>query len=140
MKRDDFERSLNGLAGEFDAWLECNNEQEVKDAINCYVSSCAAQYEAERNSLLAVIAKQKDALRDARASFMGLHPDFGGPIAAQMGAVIARLNEVITLNPENVRLVETGHVMRNEAGTDSTSLYYIETTETSNSFIEAKGE
>ncbi len=37
----------------------------------------------------------RNALIDARASFLGLQPDFGGPIAAQMGNAVKRINDVL---------------------------------------------
>lgn len=45
----------------------------------------------------------RSALADARASFLGLQPDFGGPVAAQMGKAIARINAVLTHNAANER-------------------------------------
>ena len=36
------------------------------------------------------------ALRDARASFLGLQPDFGGPVAAQMGKAIERIGAALS--------------------------------------------
>ena len=130
MKRDDFARSLNGLAGEFDAWLECNNEQEVKDAINCYVSSCAAHYEAERNSLLAVIAEKDKALKYARDS---ISHDQGKRGYMDDWSLIT---DALALTSENVRLVEYTEIWTDS---DNLTLYTIETTETNHSFIEAKG-
>lgn len=41
-------------------------------------------------------AKLRAALIDARASFLGLQPDFGGPVAAQMGKAIERINAALT--------------------------------------------
>ena len=40
-------------------------------------------------------AEAEAALIDARASFLGLQPDTGGPIAAQMGKAIARINDLL---------------------------------------------
>jgi len=36
---DIFISALHGSKGEIDAWLECNNEMEVRQAINAYVES-----------------------------------------------------------------------------------------------------
>ena len=40
---DDFKAALNGVKGEFDAWLECYNEVEVKAAINGLVAERDAE-------------------------------------------------------------------------------------------------
>lgn len=39
------------------------------------------------------------ALRDAKATLMNLQPDFGGPVAVQMGAAMERINEVLRDSP-----------------------------------------
>ena len=44
------------------------------------------------------LLKAKDAaLRDARASFLGLQPDFGGPISAQMGLAASHITKALAL-------------------------------------------
>jgi len=44
------------------------------------------------------LLKAKDAaLRDARASFLGLQPNLGGPISAQMGLAASRITKALAL-------------------------------------------
>ena len=39
------------------------------------------------------------ALRDAKATLMNLQPDFGGPVAVQMGAAMERIDKVLRDSP-----------------------------------------
>jgi DNA repair exonuclease SbcCD ATPase subunit len=49
----------------------------------------------ERDAWKAKAEKLAAALVEARASFLGLQPDFGGPISRQMGLAIARINAAL---------------------------------------------
>ena len=48
-----------------------------------------------------------EAMKEAKRSFLGLQPDFGGPIAAQMGNAIKRIDKAITANSESVAAWDT---------------------------------
>jgi hypothetical protein len=41
------------------------------------------------------------ALIDARASFLGLQPDFGGPVAAQMGIAVERISAALAAHEKD---------------------------------------
>lgn len=63
-----------------------------------------ARVTAERDTLVS-------ALQDARASFLGLQPYFGGPVSAQMGGTIDRINAALarteSATPVEIKYVRT---------------------------------
>jgi hypothetical protein len=109
-----------------------------------------ATYEAERNSLLAVIEQKNASIQLAIDMFAANGLD--------LPKTIETLRDDLALTPENVRMVEVGwqfleygfwfmgsnhHNHRKnteESGFETRPIFSIETTETSHSFIEAKGE
>lgn len=63
-------------------------------AIGRWIDAAADALEL-RDNRAARVAELEAALRDARASFLGLQPDFGGPVAAQMGKAIERIGAAL---------------------------------------------
>jgi len=73
-------------------------KQEGRDELQAKLQE---EVEALHKQVVArdALLKAKDAaLRDARASFLGLQPDFGGPISAQMGLAASRITKALSLD------------------------------------------
>lgn len=75
------------------------NESQVIEVRDLLATSIQSAISAETALLTAQVAEYHSALVNARASFLNLQPDFGGPVAAQMGAAIAHINEALHKYP-----------------------------------------
>lgn len=73
--------------------LEAERDK-YKAQVEALEESCSNWKEGFDNAQLTNEAFAKG-LKDARASFLGLQPDFGGPVAAQMGAAVSRINAIL---------------------------------------------
>ena len=60
-----FKEALNGTKGDLDAWLECNDESEVRQAIFGVIAENQRKQQLEEQ-----VAKQSTALKLARSALM----------------------------------------------------------------------
>jgi len=79
----EFIEALNGGKGEFDAWLECNNEKECREAIRSILSNQAEEYELRIRVLEAERIQQYD-------PFTAAVPPSGHPLQ-KLGYYLSRL-------------------------------------------------
>ena len=65
-----------------------NTCEFVRELREIWLVNSTSEYNRE-------IDRLRFALKDARATLLGLQPDFGGPIAARMGKAIQRINDAL---------------------------------------------
>ena len=85
-----FKESLNGTRGDLDAWLECNDESEVRQAIfgiiseaEAKLSECVTSYEKEVAGLTAEL-DAKDVEIERLALYKNLADEYGLSVFADL--------------------------------------------------------
>jgi hypothetical protein len=79
--------NVSGTDSELTTYSEAILAQSAKE-----IADLRQQLAAEQ----ALVKVKDEYLIDARASFLGLQPDFGGPVSAQMGKAIERINNALS--------------------------------------------
>ncbi len=72
-----------------------SKESCCQEKNECCKRQPTPEFIKEYNLLMEKNMRLREALVNARATLLGLQPDFGGPIAAQMGIAIGRINKVL---------------------------------------------
>lgn len=88
------ESALRARIAELEAQIERDAWTLSPEMVQTRNDQLAAKLEQAEQRNAELVA----ALRDARASFLGLQPDFGGPVAAQMGKAIERIGAALARN------------------------------------------
>jgi hypothetical protein len=88
-QRDSLQQQLKEREEEVQKWKTVS--VDWMDAHKGAESRCASQS--------AQLKRMEGALVEARATLLGLQPDFGGPVAAQMGAAIQRITAALSSTP-----------------------------------------
>lgn len=125
----EFEKWSKSL--EFFDWV--TTEEHAKLNFNAGYQACAQRYEAERNALLAVVEKHREALITFTKAMedCSFYPDTTADING-LNVAYSNCENSLALTPENVRLVEVGTVSNNDVFLHSdlrggdTKLYTIE--------------